>query len=719
MDKNRIQFDKINGLGSQKLMYVVITMAVLITNVAILLNIPFLRQIFGFLFLAFLPGLLILQILKLNKIGSTEKFVLSVGLSIAFLMFFGLLINNLSLSLGYKTPLSTISLLISFNLAFILIAIIGYKVNKESIFSLPNLNLTTSEKVFLIVPILFPALSIFGMYVMNTLDNNIILISLLLLIPIYIVFVCLFNQKFPEKLYPAVIFSISISLLLLASLRSNHIIGVDTHQEYYYFCVTLDKLHWSVFGHSTLDACVSISLLPTIYQSILNISSEFLFKILYSLIFSISPLIIFVLSKRYIGDFYAFFASIFFMSQELFIHTTSNSRTITAISFFALAMMVLFSDNIGPLKKRFLFIVFIASCVVSHYSTTYIIFFTILGTFIGAEMLSRKYAFKKVVSLTIVILFFSMIFFWYSQVTEGAFYSGVHFLENTFISLNDMFVKDLRSTEQELLLGARVGQETIVYKIKFLANWATLALIGVGITTLLIRYKEMSFPELNFKKPEFLKDKFEVEYSMFVLACAGMLAITVAIPYISVGYAMGRIYLLAIVILSPFFVIGGVMLSKYFFFNRKNTSWNRAHLIILLVLIPFFFSSTGVIDAIFGGQQSIILTSEGKEYDIWYVHDQESYGAKWLESHINEKAKIYSDVYGPMRLLSQGGIHASFAKSLIEDKRAIKDGYIFLRYYNVVDGKVLGSVSYNITEYSDIFGEMNNVYANGGSEIWQ
>ena len=172
----------------------------LTADLAIILDIPYIRQIIGFLFLTLLPGLLILQILKLNKLGLTEKFVLSVGLSISFLMFFGLVINNSSLSLGYETPLVTSLLLISFNIAFVVLAIVGYKVNKEPIFSLPDLNLTTSEKAFLIVPILFPALCIFGMHVMNTADNNIILMLMLFLIPIYVVFVCFFNHKFPKRL---------------------------------------------------------------------------------------------------------------------------------------------------------------------------------------------------------------------------------------------------------------------------------------------------------------------------------------------------------------------------------------------------------------------------------------------------------------------------------------------------------------------------------------
>ena len=66
----------------------------LLTDLVILLNIPLLRQILGFLVFTTIPGLLILYILKLNKIEFLKKFVLSVGLSVTFLMFGGLLVNS-------------------------------------------------------------------------------------------------------------------------------------------------------------------------------------------------------------------------------------------------------------------------------------------------------------------------------------------------------------------------------------------------------------------------------------------------------------------------------------------------------------------------------------------------------------------------------------------------------------------------------------------------
>lgn len=47
-------------------------------------DMPILRQIVGFVFLTFVPGILILRILKSHNIGLIESLLYSVGLSLAF-----------------------------------------------------------------------------------------------------------------------------------------------------------------------------------------------------------------------------------------------------------------------------------------------------------------------------------------------------------------------------------------------------------------------------------------------------------------------------------------------------------------------------------------------------------------------------------------------------------------------------------------------------------
>lgn len=687
----------------------------LLTDLVIISNILFLRQTLGFFFLTVLPGLLVLQILKLNKMGPTEKFVLSVGLSISFLMFFGLFTNNLFFSLGYETPLATIPLLIAFNLAFGVLAVVGYKINRSPIFSIQNLKLNTYEKAFLIVPILLPALSMVGTYIMDTADNNTILVFLLFLISIYVVSVCFFNQKFPKRLYPIVIFLISISLLLMLALRSNHILGVDTHKEYYFFQTTLNNLQWSVFGQSTLDACLSISLLPTIYQSLLNISPEVLFRILYPLLYSISPLVIYVLSKKYLKDVYAFLTSCFFMFQLNFLFTEYNARTNIAILFFALSMMVLFSDKINPLEKKILLIIFISSCVVSHYSTTYIVFFIMFGTFVGMEILSKRYPLETTVSLTIVLLFFSCIFFWYSQITETAFNAGVNFIETAISNLNKFFIEESRGIAAQTLFGKGILQKAIPYQIEFLFTWITFIVIGIGVITTIRRYKEMLYIDTNSERPYLLKKKFEVEYFIIVLICLGLLVAMVTLPYISEGYNLDRLYAVALVTLCIFFVIGGVTLSKFLKF--------RTYTIVLFVMISYFFCVSGVMYNLFGVTHAIMLDSEGDQYDKLYVHDQESYSAKWWSMHKEERQKIYSDFYGYNRLISQGKIKPTLISCYWllkhDENRDNISGYFYLRHQNIVNGELTnprGGV-YNMSDYRDLFIKKSTIYDAGCSKI--
>ena len=63
--------------------------------------------------------------------SSTEKFVLSVGLSISFLMFFGLFINTLYPFIGISKPISILPLMTTINIAILILCVLSCKINKE------------------------------------------------------------------------------------------------------------------------------------------------------------------------------------------------------------------------------------------------------------------------------------------------------------------------------------------------------------------------------------------------------------------------------------------------------------------------------------------------------------------------------------------------------------------------------------------------------------
>ena len=210
------------------------------TDLSIFLDIPVFRQILGSILLAFVPGGIFLCILKSDKIGLTEKFVLSVGLSISFVMLIGILINTIYPHLGYETPLSVISLVISISVAVLILAIIAHLRDGFAFFTKrTDLQLDIRDKAIILIPILFLPLSVLGMHIMNTTDNNAMLMALLFLIPSYVILISIFHNQIPKRSYPIIIFLISISLVLLLGMRSSHIIGSDTHKEYFFISANL------------------------------------------------------------------------------------------------------------------------------------------------------------------------------------------------------------------------------------------------------------------------------------------------------------------------------------------------------------------------------------------------------------------------------------------------------------------------------------------------
>jgi len=727
----------------------VITVLIFV-NLTILLNIPFLRQIFGFIFLTYLPGLLLLHILKLNRIELVEKFVLSVGLSISFLIFFGLFINTLF-------PLSTIPLLISFNLVFVILAIIGYKINKNPVFSFPAFNLNLSEKVFLIPPILFPVLSVFGTHIMNTTDNNIILIFLLTLIPIYIIGVCLAHNFFPKRLYSSIIFLISISLLLIFSLRSNHIIiGTDTGREFYLFQVTMNNLHWKPLGNTILDACLSISLLPTLYQSLLNTNAEYLFKVLPALIFSNLPVVVYIFSKKYLGHFYAFLASFFSISQIVFLWAPSIIRVNFGILFFMLSIMVLFNDKIDSFNRQLLFIIFTISVVVSHYSTTYIYFIILVLTFLGTKILeiissNPELENKKNVTFGSIALFFAVIFFWYAQIIETAWTNGVNFIKNVIVSLNEFFILESRTGEIPKLLAIGIEND-IPHYIELIFTWSLFILIGIGVISIMYRY--IKAKEISIAISKSVKRQLEKEYLTMVIVSCGLLLMAVGLPKISLGYDLTRLFFQLTIILSVPFILGAFTLSSFLnsvfarsisyiklhimkknykstlhpFMNCKNI---QPFMIILTVLIGYFLSISGVTYQLADIPKHVTLNSEGIEYNRRVIHDQEVYAANWMAKYVPQDEKIFTDCKGFNVLHGLGKIPEprinNYLISYYDDKEHEINGIIYLDYYPVNSGKII--VRYpvegikerevDIDKYRYIFIRRAKIYANNGSEIYK
>jgi uncharacterized membrane protein len=357
--------------SNAKKFFLFILIFLISTDLAIFFNIPALRQILALAFLTIVPGLLILHILKLKKLRPIERIIFSVGLSIAFLMFIGLLSNALLPLIGISKPLSLLPLVITINISLLVLCALGYKINKD--FTNPiSLNLGDLLSPPALFLCLIPFLAIFATYLVNFYHTNILIMVLIVVIALVGLLIG-FDRFIHKEFYPLAIFVIALSLLFHRSLLSMYVGGWDIQYEYHLCNAVEMNSIWDPATPGTLNSMLSLVILAPIYSITSNIDLTWVFKIVYPLLFSLVPLVLYYVFQKQTSAKIAFLASFFFISfLTSFAEMPTLARQEIAELFLVLMLLLMLDKDMDRMKRAFLFIIFSASLTVSHYGLTYI-----------------------------------------------------------------------------------------------------------------------------------------------------------------------------------------------------------------------------------------------------------------------------------------------------------------------------------------------------------
>ena len=759
-----------------------ITIFVLITNLLVLFDIQYfyLRTIFSFIFLITIPGLLIMLMLEIREIGFWEYLVYTIGLSIAFLMFGGLFINWVLPLVGTDKPLSLVPLLISFNVLLLIFWIITYKRNKEILLEIKPPKLDRLNKLFFTIPTIFPILGIFGANILNNQGPNYLTLTMLGGIAVYVFFIVLFRKKLNENIYPWAILMMSISLLLMYSLRSWHISGWDIHQEYQMFQLTKENFHWSMLNSpgNAYNACLSITILPTILSSFLKINNEYIFKLVFQIVFSFIPVIVFLFLSRYTKSIIAFLASFFFISQWQFMQQMpALARQEIALLFFTLSLLILFNKNINLMFRKTLFLIFGFSMIVSHYSTTYVALALFVSIyFIGLifrktenkkpflkiyEKLNLKEKGKKLGErkyyLNGIMVFFLIVFafLWYVQLTKISD-DLVAVTYNIIKNVGKIFTQEMKSEEARLALFGGAG--IYIYTIKDVQDYAYNTSLDYHTNKPYInyysseKYKEYN-PEPVYPKYlsitnqiaqktiyysheiakksikvfimigvfyllfiQFKKRKMDIEYILMILNCVFLVGVILFVPYTSIAYNFERLYQQALVILSLPAVLGGLVLFR--FFKKENIQI----ILMTIIFICYFLPTSGFTSQLFGGEPQMNLNNFGEDYDRFYTYESEVKSSKWLSNNYDNSYLIYADRYSKIKLISFSNISTHIVEDMLPSTMDRK-AYVYSSYVNTIENRTflyygLKVMGYNFpTEFLNQ--NKNLIYNNGSSEVFK
>jgi len=696
-----------------KSLLLIVLLSMFVFCLVVFLDIPIARQVIGFLYLTFIPGFVFLKLLKFDKFDGVETVLFSVGFSVAFLMIVGLLINEFSLMIGFLQPLSLVPLMIVLNSVILVGVVFLYlKGGVVEIWSIEPIKKSPFVLLFLGLPIL----SIVGAMYVNVYQNNLLLLFLIISIAILFIASLLSKKVLPSKLYPFALFMIAIALLFHSSLISNYIIpfGSDVPGEYFLFRTTQNNAHWistllpsMSTGLGSYNDMLSVTILPTVYVNILNINAQLVFKVLYPLIFSFVPLGLYQLWQTYIDKKYAFIAAFLFMAQMTFYtEMLGLNRQLIAELFFVLLLLVILGKKLKPINKTICFTVFSFALVTSHYALATIFLFFISFASILFIVLKRP---SKKITLSMVALFFVVMFTWYIYTMGSASFNNILAKANYVNSqLGDFF--NPASRGQTVMTGLGMTESPSIWNtVSRMFAYLVQAFIALGFVGLVTKIKSI---------------KMDKEHSIFTIIAMAFLAILILVPGLANTLNMSRFYHILLFFLAPLCVIGASLIVKLFSKRQKEFA---VCALLLFVLVPYFLFQTNFVYEVTGTDSwSIPLSGYRMDVSRLYAHygytdDYSVYGAQWLSKNVDVKnSLIYADERTATNVLN---IHAliSRGKHSLSNVTIVADnGVVYLSTLNVIHGVIpYGDLSWNTTDLSPVFDDLNLIYNNGGSKVYK
>jgi uncharacterized membrane protein len=709
----------------------------LLTDLAILFNIPVLRQILGFLFLTILPGVLILQILKSNKVSTIETILYSVGLSVAFLMFVGFFMNTLYPPLGIPNPISTSHLIITISIILIILSIISYQRNKDfsTSISINPKDLLSPSVLFLV---LLPILSVLGAYLVTFYDNNIILLLLIVLIALTVI-LAMFDV-IPARLYPFAIVMIALALLFHHAFIYFHLCGrCDGSYCYYLYTLVFKNSLWdSTIGHS-YNAMLSVVMLPTIYSKLLNMDGMWVTKIIYSAIYTMVPLALYQAYRKQINDKTAFLSVFFFMSFSIFyVMMREIPRQAIAELFFALFILLIVDKNMNKRIKAPLMIIFVAALAVSHYGLSYFfmvylivawLLLFLMGT-TNSQNKNTTLPTIKTLSATFIAIYLVFALSWYMYVSSSSVFTGIVSIGDHIYSsiFTDFFSLMSRESEVLLALGLKEVRPFFWVRVNAIVQHTIQIFIIVGVIRLMAKHREL---------------KFTREFIAMVFISTVILLMCIVLPFFSDQMDVSRIYHITLLLLAPCCILGGETVWKYVSKAFRSISFKRSTYakICLIILIPYFLFNIGFVyeftEHPTGNPVSFYrlkVSNDPLEKMAYYgmrVPTQDFISAVWLSEHKQDQSTIYAGWSSEFFLLHPYPLPPTERIRILDPPNMSikKSDFVFLRCLNVKDNIMFSKRTvtgadiyqfpyYNTTEITGLV-EKNRIYSNGGSEIYR
>jgi len=640
-----------NDLPIKRFVMLFISMQILLICLlglgALGINIPFVTQAVGLVYVLFIPGIIILRILRLHQLGTARTITYSVGISICFTMFLGLIMNFAFPLIGIPDPLRTFPVIITTAIVLLVLCLVASHRDRRYTTNAP----ITWEWLFspvVYVLILLPLLAVLGAQLVNIYHSNVLLMCLMVMVAI-IPGILILTKLLPVKYYGLAIWAIGLALLLHRSLISQYLWGADIISEFAAFRTVEMNSVWLPNAPNLLTAynvTLSVTILPVMLSKLTDIQGLWIFKLILPIVFSLVPLAMYEMLKIQFSGKVAFLSAFFAMSVYTFYTTFLQvEKQLIATLFLALFALLMLDKEMTPRKRTFLLAVFGIGVIVSHYSTAFLLAIIILATVVGLGIFRHKSA-----SLTagLAVALIAVSFVWYGTMANGA-------VIKQFIGMGGDAVKsestiatttNISSTNaaQRLLSEGSVNMpDSMRYLYIF-----TQILMTLGFVVTVWQWLK--------RKQENINNEF-LAFSLMFLC---LLVIELILPVLARVISLDRIYFVCLIFLSPFLITGiewiainiKTCLSKVELKKKvasvlttvaPNDISRIPAVIVVVLLIIFFLENTGFLYELAGRPLATSIALNRDQVDFTIFSDAELAGAKWLVQNNQNPDKIYYD----------------------------------------------------------------------------
>jgi uncharacterized membrane protein len=712
------------------------------------INIPFITQVIGLVYALFIPGIIILRILRLHQLGTNRTIIYSVGISACFLMFLGFVMNFAFPMVGMPHPLAKYPIIVTTVVVMSILCLVAFLRDKKYA-TTAQINWDWSCAHTVYVLILLPLLAVLGAQLVNIYQSNILLMclmALLALIPI----VLIFTKYLPRKYFGLAIWVIALSLLLHRSLISQYLWGADIVGEFASFRMVEMNSVWLPNAPNLITAynvTLSVTILPVMISKLTSIEGLWVFKLIFPIMFSLAPLAIYEMLRGQFSEKTAFLAAFFAMSIYTFYTTFLQvDKQLVATLLLASFSLLMLDRGMTQRNRTLLLAILGMGVIVSHYSTAFLWAIIVAATVIGLLILHRKSA-SLTVGLAVMLVAVSLL--WYGFMAHGAVIKQFVSMGGDAVRIESSTVNASAATNnnanaaQQLLSEGSVNMPNSMRYLYII----TQVLMTLGFIIIAWRWIKRKEPKIS---DEFLA-------FTFLFLC--LLVIELILPEFGRVIALDRIYFVCLIFLSPFFIVGiewlllniKSLLSKVAWKKKIATLWNAVipyeiarstAVIAVIILTIFFLANTGFIYELAGQPLATSIALNRNQADFPIFSEAEFSGARWLTQNDQNPSQIFYDNI-PLHLFMYLDATATNITGItpgnIIYRQATNDSIvatdipsgsdIFLRDYNIKENKLsLGWPSYQTVDiklisidslgtFTSVFNSSDVIYTDGESEI--